>query len=175
MPAGTAWRRSWGDGVYAGEVYRQYRRQIYGFAWLRLGNQQAAEDVTATVFARLVERERSGQPEPERVDSWLYTVAQNLVTDQFRGREWQVEGLDEWLSDRTEDRQSAEYIERREWLYKALGTLAADQLAALELRYWHGMSTAEMAAALWRSVGAVKILQHRAMEKLRTRAAWLML
>lgn len=58
--------------------------------------------------------------------------------------------------------------ERRHELLAAMATLADDQRAVLELRYFGGLSEAETAAALGIRLGTVKSRHARALERLRS-------
>jgi DNA-directed RNA polymerase specialized sigma24 family protein len=43
-----------GDKVAIGQIYRRYVEPIYHFARLRMGDAQAAEDLTGSVFEKLM-------------------------------------------------------------------------------------------------------------------------
>ncbi len=99
---------------------------------------------------------------------WMYTIAYHGVVTYIRRRSHRlhlsltpdVQLIDGKSSD------LARTICDREALRHALTQLTGDQLQVITLRFFGGFSTAEVAAALNRTDGAIKLLQHRAIKRL---------
>jgi RNA polymerase sigma-70 factor (ECF subfamily) len=129
-----------------------------------VGRRQDAQDLTAEVFhqalAHLGRFEWRGVP----FVAWLYRIAANAVADHHQ-RAARERGLPAALPPEP-PRQDTEH---RVALYRAVRELPADQRRVLELRFGEERTTAEIAAALGRSEGAVKQLQLRAVQGLRAR------
>jgi RNA polymerase sigma factor (sigma-70 family) len=65
----------------------RYKTRLFRFLFLRLGDLHTAEDLTQDVFLKVIRT--SGQPFRDghgRISTWLFTVAQNCLTDHLRSR-----------------------------------------------------------------------------------------
>lgn len=61
-------------------IFRKLSRQLFGFIKQRVNSTEDAEDILQDVFYQF-----AGNTEPiEQVSSWLYTVARNKITDNYR-------------------------------------------------------------------------------------------
>jgi len=96
--------------------------------------------------------------------AWLLKIAANAIADRFKrtAQERQFYSLD----DATE--VGSDEIERRAWLFRLVDRLPADQRRVIVARFAEQKSIREIASELGRTEGAVKQLQFRGLEKLRT-------
>jgi RNA polymerase sigma-70 factor (ECF subfamily) len=72
-------------------IYDLYFSRIYNYAMYRLQDAQAADDVTAQVFERLLTKISSYRPERGPFASWLFTIARNTLNSYLRAqkvRQW---------------------------------------------------------------------------------------
>ena len=159
-----------GDPAAFAPLYDRYFDPVYRYCYRRLGHAEDAADAAAVVFARVLAalpRYRDGS-----FRSWLFAIAHNVVVDGHRARGRRSEApLDEivFVVDDSRDASPEEMAmaaEMRRTLLGALGQLSDDQRRIVELRL-AGLTGPEIAAVLDRSVGAVKIAQHRAYARLR--------
>jgi RNA polymerase sigma-70 factor (ECF subfamily) len=138
--------------------------------YYRVGNAALAEELTADVFVRMVERLHTYREQGRPILAWLYTIAHNRVIDhQRRQARQQWLPLDEAL-EAGEDagpHQAAEARENRANLLVALETLTEAQRQVVLLKFMEDRSNAEIAAILGKDEGSVKSLQHRALASLR--------
>ncbi len=147
-------------------IYLRYLNQVYLYCYVRLGSREAAEDATSEVFLKALaglDAWRGGA-----VAAWLFRIAHNVVIDVYRQRHPRaaMDEADE-LADPAPSAEDvaveqADYVEAQ----AALAMLPADQRAVLELQFT-GWSGAQIAEALQRSPGAVRMLRLRAIETLR--------
>lgn len=156
-----------------GPIYDRYFDPVYRYCYRRLGHSDDAADATSLVFARtLAALPRYRSREEGSFRSWLFTIAHNVVTDGFRLRDRRPEApliAAGHVADTTRDgapEETAIAAEARRSLLAALALLPHDQRRIVELRL-AGLTGPEIAAVLDRSVGAVKIGQHRAYARLR--------
>jgi RNA polymerase sigma-70 factor (ECF subfamily) len=156
-------RASKGDPVALGQIYDAYAHRIFRYMFRRLGSTSLAEDLTADVFLRVVEA--SGTPRFCRgsLAPWLYRLAHNRLVDHFRqhGELPLPEGFD--VADEGRDDLQ---VHRHE-LRLAVRTLTPDQQQVVVLKFLEGLSNSEIAVALDKPEGAIKSLQHRALDALR--------
>jgi RNA polymerase sigma-70 factor (ECF subfamily) len=151
-------------------LYDHYVGPIYRYCAQRLGSREAAEDATSLVFIKALNAlpaYRGGA-----FGGWLFAIAHNVVMDSHRTAT-ASHGIHS-LDTMTEIMDSAPSPEQEALavttLRSLLATLPEEQRRVLELRL-AGLRGAEIAAALGRSVAAIKTLQYRAMCQLRADAA----
>lgn len=153
-----------------GALYERYLSRVYNYCLHRVESLQAAEDLTATVFERAFSRIDTFRGGSFR--AWLFRIAHNAVTDHYRRRRnlvsWQPEmsGAD----DAPSPEEQAIATEKRAQIYELLTELTDDQRRVVELRL-SGLTGSEIAEVIDRSPDAVKMLQFRALERMRTRLA----
>ncbi len=150
-------------------VYDRYAGRIYNYLYYRLGDAGLAEDLTGTVFARMLEAIRSDKAWNSSFSGWLYRIAHNLLVDHIR-RSQQSAGalLDERLVAADED--TARLVERRlehERLRRAIDRLTAEQAQVIVCKFAEGLPNAEIARLMGKTEGAIKSLQFRALATLR--------
>jgi RNA polymerase sigma-70 factor (ECF subfamily) len=158
-----------GDAEAFGDLYERHLGAIYRYIYYRVGETRLAEDLTETTFLKAwqaLPRFRIGGT-PFRV--WLYRVAHNLLVDHYRTRKEQVPlSVHPPMADPSPSPEE-ELIarDRRDWVSAAIARLSPDYQEVLTLRFVNGLSHSEAAEVLGRSVGAVRVLQHRALKALR--------
>lgn len=167
-------------------LYRKYLAQVYSYAYYELRDHHAAEDATERVFMQAL----AGLPRfEERVDAfiasrsearevgadpadfstfriWLFRIAHNVIANERRrDRRRPVTPLEEVAElpapDDVADTAAAREAGSAAW--HAVARLPQDRRRAVILRFVDEMSTAEIAAVLGRSEGAVRVLLHRAL------------
>lgn len=161
-------RAKTGDPTAFAELYRRYQPKIHRYCFYRVGNPETAEDLTAEVFVRMVERIDDFHYRGRPLLAWLYTIARNLVTDHYRhqGQATHLELNEGLVADGTDlDHQAHIALEQTRLTY-ALSQLTEDQRQVIILRFFEGADNATTARILDKTVGAVKALQHRALVSL---------
>ena len=147
-------------------LYERYLDPVYRYCYRRLATRETAEDATSQVFFKALASLPTFRAGSFR--AWLFTIAHNVVTDSYRRRR-PTQTLDDMPE--PEDpahgpEERAVAADERRNLHALLGRLTADQQRVLELRL-AGLTGAEIAAVLGRDVAAIKMLQLRAMRRLR--------
>ena len=153
------------------ELYRAHLRDVYSYAYYRIGNHHDAEDLTEQTFLQAwrhferARREADGRP----LRPWLIRIAHNLAANYYRDRARRPQtGLDD-ASVVSAPHEPAQIVEGRHELREVLAGVAAlpdDRREALIMRFALGMDNREIARALGRSEGATKVLIHRALRQL---------
>jgi RNA polymerase sigma-70 factor (ECF subfamily) len=156
------------EGAAISTLYRRHVQAIYRYIYYRVSDELAAEDLTAEVFLRAVEGLPNYEPRGAPFEAWLYRIAQARVADYFRKgqRERTVEIREDWPSDESPLSIGVERSFRREELRQAINQLTPDQQQVIILKFVEGLSNAEVAQILNKTEGAVKSLQHRALNAL---------
>ena len=153
------------------ELYRTHLRDVYSYAYYRVGNHHDAEDLTEQTFLQAYRhyeralRESDGRP----LRPWLIRIAHNLAANYYRDRSRRPQAQLEDAAVLPEPHSTAELVEGREELQDVLAGVAKlpdDRREALIMRFALGMDNREIARALGRSEGATKVLIHRAIKQL---------
>lgn len=152
------------------EIYKRHFDAIYTYVYYRVADGALAEDLSAEVFVRLVDKIRAYDHTGRPLLAWLYTIARNLVIDHYR-KTGQVTWLP--LDDRMEAsreehpaEQAEEHLDQMR-LARAMENLTEVQRQVILLKFVHGYSNGEVAERLGKEEGAIKSLQHRALETLK--------
>jgi RNA polymerase sigma-70 factor (ECF subfamily) len=147
------------------DLYEHNFARVYAYIARRVGDRSVAEDLTADVFhqalAHLPRFEWRGVP----FVAWLMRIAANAIADhaQRAARERTLPAPD------GPEEVSAEEVHYRARLFELVKELPEDQRRVITLRFAEQRSISEVGHALGRSDGAVKQLQFRALQSLRTR------
>ena len=154
-----------GNPEAAGALYDQHHQSIFRYLFYRTGDSQAAEDLTADVFLKMVQSMAGFQGSLPAFRGWLFQIARNLSIDHLRrSLAHPVEKIsDEQRSLEDLPEARAEYNLDVESLREALGRLSAEHQDVLLMRFVEGMSLAETARTLHKSEDAIKGLQRRAL------------
>ncbi|HEY0398946.1 MAG TPA: RNA polymerase sigma factor [Acidimicrobiia bacterium] len=153
------------------DLYRAHLRDVYSYAYYRVGNHHDAEDLTEQTFLQAyrhferAQRESDGRP----LRPWLIRIAHNLAANLYRDRARKPQSpLDESAPIATAH-TTEELVSGRDELKRVLEAvkeLPDDRREALIMRFALGMDNREIARALGRTDGATKVLIHRAIKQL---------
>jgi RNA polymerase sigma-70 factor (ECF subfamily) len=150
------------------EIYRRYQPAVYRYIYYRVGDVSLAEDLTAAVFVRVVEKLDSYRHAGRPFLAWLYAIAHNVVVDHHRrAKQSTLVPLYEGLVDESQsvERAAEQYLTQAQ-LAAAMTELTEEQRQVIILRFVEGMTCEQVGRVLRRSTGAVKSLQHRALAAL---------
>jgi RNA polymerase sigma-70 factor, ECF subfamily len=153
------------------ELYRAHMRDVYSYAYYRVGDHHDAEDLTEQTFLQAyrhferAQRESNGRP----LRPWLIRIAHNLAANLYRDRSRRPSSSIEDSDALSAPYTTEQLVEGREQLGSVLegvSRLPDDRREALIMRFALGMDNREIARALGRSDGATKVLIHRAIKQL---------
>lgn len=160
-----------GDVEAFGQLYEFYAPLVFRFLYSHLDDRLDAEDLTEDVFMRVWEALPGFRAQGVPFGGYLFRVARNALYDHYRRNrrrssdaELSLEWEDNFHPDPAESvPMNIEHGELR----ASLAKLREDYRTVLTLRFLVGLSTEEIAVAMRRSAGAVRVLQHRALLSLR--------
>lgn len=158
-----------GETAVIGELYDRYHLSIFRYLYYRVGDQQAAEDLTSEVFLRMIRSLNGYRSQSVAFEAWLFQIARNLAIDYYRKmNDGNVTPLEEHhISERENPEQRLERRLTSELLTKALARLNEMQRDVIVLRFINGLSISQVAQALHKSEDAIKALQRRGLSALR--------
>jgi len=161
-----------GDQCAFGELYECHAPVIFRYLLAHLDSRMDAEDLTGEVFLKawqsLPKYNERGVP----FRAFLFRVARNVLVDHYRKSNRLDSKTSEEL-DGYKQENDPELIEtvgnrmEHQKILKVLSRLRPDYRSVLTLRFISDLSPEETAQVMERSVGAIRVLQHRALAALR--------
>ena len=166
------------DSAVLGRFYDIYFDQIYGYVRRLVREEHLAEDLTQDIFMHIYRSIDSYDPE-RALRPWVFTIATNKVRDHWRSRRHAASRREVAVEDQAgmaEDPQMGPGEELAGGELADLVAQAIDELpeimkATLTLRYYEGLSFAEIGVMVERNEVAVRKRYSRALEELRKRLA----
>lgn len=146
-------------------LYAAHRLRLVRLAVLLVDDLQTAEDVVQDAFAAFLVR-RSGLDDRDKALTYLRTSVVNGARSKLRRRRTARAYVPPHEVPRDATSEGALLAEEHREVLAALRDLAPRQREVLVLRYWSGLSEAEIAEALDISRGAVKSTASRALDAL---------
>ena len=157
-----------GEAQAVAELYETYVDRIYRYIAYRVNNDEDAEDLTAEVFVKMVEKLPVYEDRGAPFEAGLYRIASARIIDMRRRNDRRPQQeLDESLysGEAQPEQEMVEEAEREE-LRAALAQLSQDDQTILILRFVERKSHQEVADVLNKTMTAVKSAQHRALTRL---------
>ncbi len=159
-----------GDEAALTELYNLYFPRVYRYILARMGNPYDAEDLTEEVFLRVLDAIERFQWREAPFSAWLFRIAHNAVISQRRkeGARGRSSPLVDALPVGSQGPE--EMVENRLALNEVMRvtqTLPEAQRRVIGLRFAAGLTVAETARAMGKGEGNVKVIQHKAIAKLR--------
>lgn len=150
-------------------TFDQYASALYKYALRLTGNPAEADDIVGEVFWELLTHLKEGNGPHQNLRSYLYQVAYHKVVDHARERDHlspleEAESLKstESISSRQEDREQIALLDS-----VIRNHLSEDQRHVIILRYIEDFSLAETAEIIGKKMNNIKIIQKRALARLR--------
>jgi RNA polymerase sigma-70 factor (ECF subfamily) len=153
------------------DLYRAHLRDVYSYAYYRVGNHHDAEDLTEQTFLQAyrhferAQRESNGRP----LRPWLIRIAHNLAANFYRDRSRKPQTPIDDAGVLAAAHTTETLVEHRDELTRILdcvNELPDDRREAVIMRFALGMDNREIARALGRTDGATKVLLHRSIKQL---------
>lgn len=163
------------DRACFADVYERYFELVYAYVARRVRDRAATEDLTSEVFRKALANINRFKWTGAPFGAWLLRIASNLIADRAKReakggqRVDEPSGLRDTSSASESQQVQLEDAERRAWVIRMVDELPEDQRRVVRMRFAEEKSINEIALELGRSEGAVKQLQFRAFQSLRTR------
>lgn len=147
------------------ELYEQHFERVYAYVARRAGNRQEAEDITAEVFHRALEKIGGFEWRGAPFAAWLLRIASNAIADRWE------KAARERGNPAKEKGEEFDFDEANEQarLFRLVKELPAEQRLVIEMRFAEEKGIREIAEAIGKTEGAVKQLQFRAIQNLRVK------
>ncbi|PYX97837.1 MAG: RNA polymerase subunit sigma-70 [Acidobacteria bacterium] len=152
------------DPLRFAELYESNFERVYAFVAYRVRDREEAQDLTAEIFHQALASIQRFEWQGKPFAAWLLGIAARVLADRWErlGKRLEVPG------DEVEEAAIAAVVEQRAMLFQLVEALPADQRQVIIRRFVDQRSIREIAQELGRSEGAVKQLQFRALQTLRS-------
>jgi RNA polymerase sigma-70 factor (ECF subfamily) len=157
------------DPACFAQLYENNFERIYAFIARRVQDRDQAQDLTADVFHSALKNLSRFEWRGVPFVAWLFRIAAHEITDRGK-RVARLEAikLREFPKQDPLTAADLDEVEQRARLFKLVEKLPADQRRVITMRFAQEKSIAEIAKDIGRSEGAIKQLQFRGLQSLRT-------
>jgi RNA polymerase sigma-70 factor (ECF subfamily) len=161
-----------GDEQALGALYDRYGRLIFSMALRITGDRLTAEEVTQDVFQVVWQQTAAFRPSAGTVAAWITGITRHRAIDRIRSQRHKARQRDTQIDDAMaavlSDNSSVENdAVLRSDIRAALGDLPAEQRNVIELAYYGGLTTVEIASSMGTPVGTVKTRLRLGLSRLR--------
>ena len=149
-------------------LYRESRDDIYAYLAGLLRDRSAAEEVTSQAFERAWRKRRQINRRRGTPRAWLFGIARNAALDELRRRSRLApEPTHERADAGAAQRDPSDTAIDRTLLRQALDSLNGRERELVALKFFAGLSNAEIATVIRTSESNAGTRLHRVVEKLR--------
>lgn len=160
-----------GDKEALGKIYDRFVNRVYRFVLLRVKNRLEAEDLTETIFIKVLKhldnyKKQKGLP----FAAWLFRISRNTVIDYYRQKDRRShQSLDAIVEPSVPDKALSNLgkKERRQTVQQAIRKLPHKYQEVIILRFIEEMSYKEISKIVNKSDGAIRVMVHRAIKQLK--------
>ncbi|HSH80751.1 MAG TPA: sigma-70 family RNA polymerase sigma factor [Herpetosiphonaceae bacterium] len=161
-----------GDEQSLGALYDRYGRTVFGIALRVTGDRLTAEEVTQDVFQIVWQQTAGFRAASGTVAAWIIGITRHRAIDRIRSQRDKARQRDTPIDDDaaaglTDKVDIADEASIRSDVRAALRDLPAEQRQVLELTYYGGLTTGEIASSMGTPVGTVKTRLRLGLTRLR--------
>jgi RNA polymerase sigma-70 factor (ECF subfamily) len=161
-------RAQTGNPEAFGLIYDQFSDKIYRFIYFRVGHKEVAEDILSDTFVKGWQKINQINS-PQALSGWLYQIAKNNIIDYYRLKRESIalSEVEEFLEDEADPVDSANLVFQEKKILELIELLPKEQQEVIKYRFFEDLSNEEIAYVMSKSEGAIRVIQHRAIAKLK--------
>jgi RNA polymerase sigma-70 factor, ECF subfamily len=149
------------------QLHDEHAAALWGFCLHLTSDPVRAEDVAQETLLRAWQHYDRLDESRGSVRSWLFTVARNIVIDEWRSKRFQNERSTDQLPEPGDPVDQTDALLQSWVVAEAITQLSSEHRAVLLECYYRGRSVAEAARRLGVPEGTVKSRTHYALRALR--------
>jgi len=159
-----------GDGDAFGRLYDMHVDRVYRHIYYRVSNTADTEDLTQQVFIKAWQAIGRYKKTASPFLAWLIKISHNLVIDFYRSKKSEAYIDFDMVATEpdTDPEHLAEANFNQQQMRQAINKLHGGQQQVILMRFIEDFSYAEIAVALGKSEGAIRVILHRGLAKLKT-------
>src|SRR3989338_4238642 len=157
-----------GDSEAFGLIYEHFSEKIYRFIYFRVSHKEVAEDILSDTFVKSWQKINQINT-PEALSGWLYQIAKNNIIDYYRIKKDLVplEEVEFFLEDAVNPVDSVNLIYQQKRIMQVMDQLNDEKKEVIKNKFFEDLSKDEIAYIMNKTEGAIRVIQHRAIEKLK--------
>ncbi len=151
-------------------IYQKYGKQIFSFIYWRTSDIHLAEDILQDVFLKAWNNIKTYKIKGGSIKAWLYRIARNTVIDYYRVKKQTISLDDVSFELASSETKATELVDLKielKKIKKAINFLPDIQKEVIILKFIEELSNKEVSKILNKSEGAIRIIQFRALKKLK--------
>jgi len=162
-----------GERAALNELVATYWPIVYRLALSKTGSPEDAQEIAQDTFLRVLAALPRYKETTATFKTYLSRITLNLITDYYRkrGRSPQMVDIDQHneliIDASTRPDEALVSAEWRGEVVRLLALLPEEQRRVIELRILQGVAVADVARIMEKSSAAIKMLQQRALKKLK--------
>ena len=160
-----------GDRTAFGRLYERHALRVLRHAYFLTGDAALAEDVTAQVFLKALEAIPRYETRGVPFVAWLLRITGNIVINHRKSAKNNGHApLPETIETRdvsSSPEHSCEAKVDGERVWREVAKLPSEQRQVITMRFVQDLGYPEIAQLLGKSIGAVRVIQFRALANLR--------
>jgi RNA polymerase sigma-70 factor (ECF subfamily) len=161
-----------GDREAFGRLYERYSPKVFRHVFYLTNDSHTAEDLTAQTFLNALEAIHRYEDRGVSLLAWLLRIAYNLTINHKKVKKNGTRPLPETIEVEGIEfspEASCEAKSDGERVWRVVKRLRGDQRQVIVMRFVDGLSYPDIAQILGKSIGAVRVIQYRALCSLRRR------
>jgi RNA polymerase sigma-70 factor (ECF subfamily) len=161
-----------GDREAFGALYERYVFKVFRHVYYLTSDVHAAEDLTSQTFLKALEAIHRYEMRGVPFLAWLLRIAYNITVNHKKLRSNGNAPLPDAVEvqgTRYSPEASCEAKADKEYVWDGVRTLRWDHRQVIVMRFVDGLSYSDIAQVLGKSIGAVRVIQYRALTALRRR------
>lgn len=157
------------EPAHFGLLYEKYYRQVFVFVYRRTGDEEASADIVSNTFLKAMLSLKKYVFKGVPFSAWLFRIAINEVNMFFRKneRERQVSLDKSDLGKMIAETGQSDSDDNQKLLLRALGTLPAEDMQLIELRFFEKRPFAEVGEILGITENNAKVRTYRILDRLK--------
>jgi RNA polymerase sigma-70 factor (ECF subfamily) len=153
-----------------GRLYDAYFHRLYNYLSYRTASREEAEDLAGQVFERVIAKYHTFDPKRGAFESWIFTIARNLLSNQKRHQKRHPEQeLGEWLEGNEATSPDLLFLRQEELrrLHHYLTRLSDRDRELIALRFGANLNQRRIGELLGMNEPTVAVALGRAVRRLR--------
>ncbi len=158
------------DRQALGELYDALLTRVYRFVYFRVNRREDAEDLTEQVFVKVFEKINMFDERGIPFEAWVFRIARNMIIDFYRTHKTVTVTLDQAFDVPDMGASPEECAERAfemDQVHAALQSLPDSYREIIVLKYIEEYDNEEISTILQKPVSHIRVLQSRAVQKLK--------
>ncbi|EES50752.1 sigma-70 family RNA polymerase sigma factor [Clostridium botulinum] len=153
------------------QIYDTYYKRVFKYICYRINDQHEAEELCSKIFERIIIKYSSFGGNDDSLDSWIFTIARNTITDHYRSKNKRFHFSLDYIIDMVSPKPSLDELiltkENNSYLFKALRKLNERERSVVSLKYGAALKNTEIAKIMELSESNVSVILCRSLKKLK--------